>query len=74
MIKEHICIQTGKTCGIPCYDGCTQYNGIFDRRPKEIKKTFVEWCKDPFVVQQKDFHPNMHKIREINELIDYWDR
>jgi hypothetical protein len=46
-----------------------------------IKKTFVEWCKDfdtynkdPFVVQQKDFHPNMHKIREINELMDYWDR
>jgi len=59
---KHICIQTGKTCGMPCYDGCTQYNGIFDRRPKEIKKTFVEWCKDfdiynkdLFIVSQKGF-------------------
>jgi len=47
---------------MPCYDGCTQYNGIFDRRPKEIKKTFVEWCKDfdiynkdLFIVSQKGF-------------------
>ena len=25
MIKEHICVQTGKTCVIPCYDGCTRH-------------------------------------------------
>jgi hypothetical protein len=41
----------------------------------ENKKTFVEWCKyfdtynkDPFVEQQKDFHPNMHKIINYEKI------
>ena len=25
MSKEHTCVQTGTTCGFPCYDGCTRH-------------------------------------------------
>ena len=46
MTKKHICVQTGTTCGMPCYDGCTRNNEIFNREPKETKKTFVEWCRE----------------------------
>lgn len=43
MSKEHTCVQTGTTCGFPCYDGCTRHNEIVIKKFNGRNILNIEW-------------------------------